>query len=128
MARTGRGGARHGAGRPKGGRSQTTIQAKARLSDLAKKHTSTALKTLVDVATNGVSESARVTAANALLDRAYGRPTQSHEHSGPHGGPIPTVDLTNLTDDQLATLEGIFGPLALTGDDDDGDQAGEGEA
>jgi hypothetical protein len=32
----------------------------------------------VNIATEGTSESARVSAANALLDRGFGRPVQSH--------------------------------------------------
>ena len=51
------------------------------------------------------------------------------ELSGPNGGPIPTVDLTNVSDDDLNRLESIFGPLAgSAGDDADEDQAGEGAA
>ncbi|WP_288142766.1 hypothetical protein [Mesorhizobium sp.] len=67
-------------------------------------------------------------AANAILDRAYGKPSQSHEHSGPGGAPIQTVDLTRLSGDELAQLEDIFGPLAGPGDYDAPDQGGEGEA
>jgi hypothetical protein len=52
----------------------------------------------------------------------------SMQHSGPRGGPIQTVDLTKLSDDDLARLEDIFGPLAGPGDDDAPDQGGEGEA
>lgn len=122
-----RGGRRPGAGRPQGGKSRATKQAKATLSDLAKAHTATALQVLVDVAKKGESESARVAAANAILDRAYGKPSQALQHSGPGGGPIPTVDLTNATDDDLQRLEAIFGPLAGTaGDDAEGDPSGEG--
>lgn len=121
-----RGGRRSGAGRPKGARSRATKQAKATLSDLARQHTATALKVLVDVAKDGESESARVAAANAILDRAYGKPRQSHEHSGPGGAPMQFVDLTRLSGDQLDQLESIFGPLAGPGDDDAPDQGGEG--
>lgn len=124
-----RGGKRPGAGRPQGGKSRATLQAKATLSELARRHTKTALEVLVMVAKTGESESARVSAANAILDRAYGKPSQSHQHSGPGGGPIPTVDLTNLTDADLDRLEALFGPLAgAAGDDAEADQAGEGEA
>ena len=35
----------------------------------------TGLLTLVDVARNGRTDAARVSAANALLDRAYGKPS-----------------------------------------------------
>ncbi|AVX04328.1 terminase small subunit [Maritalea myrionectae] len=40
------------------------------------------------------------------------------EIAGPHGGPIPTMDVTNLTDDQLAALEAAFSGIA---DDTEGD-------
>jgi hypothetical protein len=34
----------------------------------------------------------RVSAYNAVLDRALGKPVQPNEHSGPGGGPIPFED------------------------------------
>jgi hypothetical protein len=34
----------------------------------------TALRTLIEIAERGENESARVTAANSLLDRGYGKP------------------------------------------------------
>ena len=43
----------------------------ARLAELAK---SIAFNTLVDVAINETSDSARITAANSILDRGYGKP------------------------------------------------------
>lgn len=54
-------------------------------------------------------------------------PPSQHRLAGPAGGPIPVVDLTKLSGDQLDQLESIFGPLAGSGDDDAADQAGEGE-
>ncbi len=48
----------------------------AEIRDLARQHTKTALDALAEIATAGKSESARVSAAAALLDRGYGRPTQ----------------------------------------------------
>jgi hypothetical protein len=48
------------------------------------------------------------------------------EHSGPNGSPIQTVDLTNVTEDQLAALEAVFGPLAESSNGDEADQGGEG--
>tara|TARA_R110000796_G_scaffold14066_12_gene46198 strand:- start:329 stop:631 length:303 start_codon:yes stop_codon:yes gene_type:complete len=69
---TGRGGKRVGAGRKPG----ATSLVKRDLASLAKEHVDLALKALVHVALKGKSEAARVTAANSLLDRAYGKPIQ----------------------------------------------------
>jgi hypothetical protein len=44
--------------------------------DLARLYMPLAIKTLADIAQNGRQDAARVAAATALLDRAYGRPTQ----------------------------------------------------
>ncbi|UIY28714.1 hypothetical protein LZK73_18460 [Neorhizobium galegae] len=119
-----RGGKRPGAGRKVG----AVSQAKKTLSEMAKVHAEQALMTLVEIAEKGESESARVSAANTILDRAYGKATQSHEHSGPGGAPIATVNLTNVSADDLERLEAIFGPLAGgPGDDDASDPGGEGE-
>ncbi|MDA8048508.1 MAG: DUF5681 domain-containing protein [Rhodospirillales bacterium] len=41
---------------------------------LARRHTAGALATLIEIAKGGANESARVAAANALLDRAWGKP------------------------------------------------------
>ena len=50
------------------------------LQELARIHTSQALMTLVEVMNNSdAPPAARVTAATALLDRGYGKPTQSVE-------------------------------------------------
>lgn len=49
------------------------------------------------------------------------------QHTGAGGGPIQHVDLTKLSDEQLEQLEGIFGPLAATSGDDEGDRGGEGQ-
>lgn len=76
-----RGGYREGAGRPLGSSNKCTAQQSQRLSELAKTYTEEALESLVDVARNGRTDAARVAAANALLDRAYGKPTVSEERS-----------------------------------------------
>lgn len=52
-------------GRPKGD---------GEIRELARQHTMTALRTLIEIAEHGENESARVTAANALLDRGWGKP------------------------------------------------------
>ena len=74
-----RGGYRSGAGRPTGSMNKTTSEQSQRLSELAKDYTHDALHTLLDVAKNSRSDAARVSAANALLDRGYGKPAIKEE-------------------------------------------------
>lgn len=122
-----RGGKRPGAGRKRGSKSKLTVAQKRTLTELARDHTEDAVKTLADIMLNGrATASARVTAANSILDRGWGRAPQAI--TGPNGGPIQTVDLTKLSADDLTRLERIFGPLAGSGDDDAADQGGAGEA
>lgn len=68
-----RGGKRTGAGRPKGAANKAT----ADIREAAQEYTELALQVLVEVAQTGDSASARVSAANAILDRAYGKPKQA---------------------------------------------------
>jgi hypothetical protein len=54
---------------------------------------------------------AQVAAAEALLNRVYGKPRQQLEHTGPHGRPIELdaadsgLDLRKLNDDELDELQ-----------------------
>ncbi|MGF7055353.1 hypothetical protein GGC47_004564 [Bosea sp. OAE752] len=80
---------------------RATREQKATLSDLAKVHTEIALKALVAVATKSESDSARVAAAKAILDRGHGKPTQAHQHSGAIG----SYDLTRISDGDVASLK-----------------------
>ena len=79
------GGSRAGAGRPKGAKNTATKKAKATIGELARAHAEGAIAALVSIASSGVSESARVAAANALLDRGYGKPSQAMEVTGKDG-------------------------------------------
>jgi hypothetical protein len=88
------GGARLGAGRKDGAKARANPEQKATLSELAREHTATALETLVYVMKNSESDSNRVAASIAILDRAYGRPPQAVMHSGADGGAIKTEDVT----------------------------------
>ena len=67
-------GKREGAGRPACMPNRATIEQGARLAELAKSYSDIAFNTLVDVAINGTSDSARIAAANSILDRGYGKP------------------------------------------------------
>lgn len=59
-----------------GGRPAIILADGRTLTDLAREHTAEAVETLVEVASSGESEAARVSAATALLDRGWGRPRQ----------------------------------------------------
>lgn len=72
-----KGGKRPGAGRPAGKPNRDTAQRRAALADLCAGHVETALATLAEIAAGGESEAARVSAAVAILDRAYGKPGQA---------------------------------------------------
>lgn len=86
-----RGGKRPGAGRPKGSRDRATVEQKATLQELARAHTDVALNTLVSVAQASESDSARVAAATALLDRGYGKARQSLEVGGDPDNPLEVI-------------------------------------
>ncbi len=86
------GGRRLGAGRKKGQVSET----KRVIAEMAREHAETALGVLVEIALRGESEAARVSAANALLDRGYGKPVQGMELTGEDGGPIETREVSDI--------------------------------
>jgi hypothetical protein len=73
------------------------------VTELARQYAPEALAALVEIATQGESESARVAAATALLDRGYGRPqalTYLVEHRSPK----------EMTDEEL--MAAILGKLS----------------
>jgi hypothetical protein len=61
-----------------------------------------AIKALVDIARYGRSEAARVSAATALLDRAFGKPAQTVHKTN--------QDISRLSDAEIAALLREFGP------------------
>ena len=71
------GGNREGSGRPGGAGNKATSELKLNLSELARKQTQDALSALVGVMNTSQSDSARIAAATAILDRGYGRPTKT---------------------------------------------------
>jgi hypothetical protein len=85
-------------GRPKGERS---------VREIAQQHTIEAMETLVHVMRTG-KNSERVQAATALLDRGWGKPTQSVEMTGSNATLVDLlVSLNNShTDDSPATDSG----------------------
>jgi hypothetical protein len=79
-----RGGARAGAGRPAGSQNADSAAMRAALLE-GEVHI--AVAALADIATNGKSEAARVSAACAILDRTHGRPRPSPDAAPLHGMP-----------------------------------------
>lgn len=68
----------------------------AELVELARAQTANAVAILAEImADKKASASARIAAANALLDRAYGRPSQFIETNEPHRS------VKDMTDDEL---------------------------
>lgn len=67
-----KGGPRPNAGRKPG--SPNKVQ--STLKELAREYTDEALEALLDVLRNATSDGAKVQAANSILDRGYGKPSQ----------------------------------------------------
>lgn len=64
-------------------------KAAARVRDAAREHTEAAIETLVSIMRDdGAASAARVSAASAILDRGYGKPSQPVDGDG-EGGAIP---------------------------------------
>ena len=68
----------------------------AEVRDLAQAHTADAIEALAKICRTGKSESARVSAAVALLDRGYGKPLQTVSTSRP--------SIVELSDEQLLEI------------------------
>lgn len=111
-----RGGKRPGAGRPQGRRNKATVEQKLTLEELARTHTETALAVLVDIARYGQSEAARVSAANAILDRGYGKPRQLEPASASGDDEVRSVETTAkmkaAMEDLNALLDATLPPAA----------------
>jgi hypothetical protein len=86
----------------------------ASLQLAARAHMHTALKTLITIAKGGKSETSRVAAATALLDRGFGRPIQSLEMT--LDANMVNRKLTELSDAELAAFEARLAGLGEQGD------------
>lgn len=79
------GGKRAGAGRKPG----AVSKAKRELAEMAKDHAEMALGVLAEIAHNKTeAASARVTAANSILDRAYGKPFSAEPEHDDDADPL----------------------------------------
>lgn len=112
-----RGGKRPGAGRPAGQPNRDTAARRAALADLLSDHVETAIATLAKIAATGTSESARISAATAILDRTYGRPAQAVDLAGQVDMPnhiiitsafsADSLDLSRLSASALAEIAAL---------------------
>jgi hypothetical protein len=96
MNKTGRGQWQKGISGNPGGRPRVIASLRA----AAREYTAMALATLAEIAKKGKSEAARVAAAGALLDRGFGRPTQSIEVEV-----LLNKRLDEMSPEELAALE-----------------------
>lgn len=121
-----RGGKRIGAGRKAGAATKRTRA----IADKAAAEGLTPLEVMLRAMRSHAEKDKWDEAASIAKDAApyMHAKLASIQHTGRNGGPIQTLDLSNLTDKQLNALESIFGPLAGAIGDDASDPSGEGEA
>jgi hypothetical protein len=100
-----RGGKREGAGRPKGSPNKATVIVK----EAAQAFTADAIDTLAEIMRSPAHPAAaRVSAANALLDRGHGKPKQPLTGGDDDDNPLGVaVDLSGLSREQLEALAAI---------------------
>lgn len=88
-----RGGAREGAGRPKGSQNKITADIKA----IAQSFGEEAIIGLMEICRDAEApHAARVAAFREVLDRGYGKAKQGVELTGDEGGPIETITRIEL--------------------------------
>lgn len=114
-SKPGRGGKRKGAGRKAGSANKVTVLIKASLAETAKAYTAEMLGVLIEIAVDpAMTPGARVTAAQAVLERGHGKPVQPNTHSGPDGGPIETKDVSDI--DRARRIAFFLGVVAAKKD------------
>jgi hypothetical protein len=117
----GRGGKRQGAGRPKGSthkvppwKGQHSFKA---LEEAAQKASARAIEIVCHIMENGKSDATRLSACSIIIERAWGKPKQSHQHKHSveqKDKPITEVDivgqvdLRRLSNDELREFERLL--------------------
>lgn len=113
---------------------QSILNRVSELQALAAKRTLVTIESITEeldaVRTNAASVNQHSVVLGAIMGKAklHGLLVDKKEHTGKGGGPIQTVDLSKVSDEQLDALLTALGPLAGgTGDDDEGDTSGTSE-
>lgn len=75
----GHGGKRDGAGRPIGSGNLADIEQRRSIAELARSYSAEAIEILASVMRDSEGGATRVSAAQAMLDRAYGKAVQANE-------------------------------------------------
>lgn len=70
-------GGRENTGRPRGRPKGAVGKKKLALAEIAREHAPEAIKTLVRIMKEGETDSVRLSAANSILDRGFGKPFQA---------------------------------------------------
>jgi hypothetical protein len=78
-----------------GGRPKKTAE-EIDLIEACKAKVPEALEVIASIMVKGSNERNRLAAAQAIIERAHGKPVQPVESSGPAGGPIETVQRIEL--------------------------------
>lgn len=111
------GGRREGAGRKPNQANKVQHSVKVAVAEIAQRYTQEALETLVAIMKNDEAPAAaRAAAANSLLDRGHGKPTQHVEHE---------LDVSRLTDEQIDAIAAAWGAAPTAPQGVGGDRAPE---
>jgi hypothetical protein len=110
----GHGGARPHAGRKKGSKNKSTIAQGLSLSALAQNYAPEPIEELVRIMQHGDSGAARMSAANSLLDRGFGKAAQSIDLDNKNGRPFrPILGSMSLQEAAAAYAETLAGTDGL---------------
>jgi len=102
-------------GKKTGGRKPgSTNKTPKPIKELAAEHTPEALDEILRLMREAQNETTRLAAARDIIDRAYGKPTQSVEQTGKDGGPIQLVEIVRFVRDKTA-VEQLAAPPVSNG-------------
>lgn len=92
-------------GRAKGTLNKRTLEQGATVSELAQKYAPEAIQTLVQIMRESEVDTAKIAAANSLLDRGYGKPGQSLEIGNKDGKPFVTIGFEMSDQDAISAYQ-----------------------